>query len=51
MLAWIDYSIPELFNVKSVVLFLMLSFLAYLVSPRSALDKKERDRLVLYIRA
>jgi membrane-associated HD superfamily phosphohydrolase len=47
MLAWIDYSIPKLFNAKSVVLLLVLSFLAYLVSPRSPLDKKERDRLVL----
>ena len=47
MLAWIDYSIPKLFSAKSVVLFLVLSFLAYLVSPRSPLDKKERDRLVL----
>ena len=47
MLAWIDYSIPKLFSAKSVVLLLVLSFLAYLVSPRSPLDKKERDRLVL----
>jgi hypothetical protein len=47
MLAWIDYSIPKFFNAKSVVLILVLSFLAYLVSPRSPLDKKERDRLVI----
>ena len=47
MLAWIDNSIPSLFNAKSVVLFLVLSFLAYLISPRSALEKKERDKLVL----
>ena len=47
MLAWIDYSIPQLFNAKSVVLFLVLVFLAFLVSPFSKLDKKERDRLVL----
>lgn len=47
MLAWIDYSIPRLFNEKSAVLFLVLSFLAYLISPRSPLEKKERDRLVL----
>jgi membrane-associated HD superfamily phosphohydrolase len=47
MLAWIDYSTPKLFNAKSVVLLLVLSFLAYLVSPRSPLDKEERNRLVL----
>jgi len=47
MLAWIDYSIPKLFNAKSVILLLVLIFLAYLISPRSSLDKKERDRLVL----
>ncbi len=47
MLAWIDYSIPRLFNAKSVALFLVLSFLAYLISPRSPLEKKEQDRLAL----
>jgi hypothetical protein len=46
MLAWIDNSTPNLFNVKSVVLFLVLSFLAYLISPCSPLEKKERDRPV-----
>jgi len=47
MLAYNDYSIPKLFNAKSVVLFLVLCFLAYLISPRSPLEKKERDRLAL----
>jgi membrane-associated HD superfamily phosphohydrolase len=47
MFAWIDNSIPSLFNAKSMVLFLVLSFLAHLVSSRSSLEKKERDRLVL----
>lgn len=47
MLAWIDYSVPKLFSAKSVVLVIVFSFLAYLVSSRSPLDKKERDKLVL----
>jgi len=47
MLAWIDFSTPRLFSAKSAVLFLVLCFLAYLISPRSPLEKKERDRLVL----
>jgi hypothetical protein len=47
MLAWIDFSIPKLFNIKSVALFLVLSFLAYLISSRSPLSKPERDRLAL----
>jgi len=47
MLAWIDYSTPKFFNAKSVVLVLVLSFLAYLISSRSPLEKQERDRLAL----
>lgn len=44
---WRDNSAPELFNAKSVFLLLALSFLAYLVSPLSALEKEERKRLSL----
>ena len=47
MLAYIDNSIPQLFSPKSVVLFLVLGFLAYLISPRSSLGKQERDKLAL----
>jgi hypothetical protein len=47
MLAWIDYSIPKFFNAKSIVLLFVLCFLAYLVSPRGPLEKKERDKLEL----
>jgi len=47
MLARIDFSISDLFNAKSAVLFLALCFLAYLISPRSPLENKERDRLAL----
>ncbi len=47
MLAYIDNSIPQLFSAKSVVLFLVLGFLAYLISPRSPLGKQERDKLAL----
>jgi hypothetical protein len=44
---WIIRNEPELFNAKSVFLLLALSFLAYLVSPLSALEKEERKRLTL----
>ena len=44
---WRDNSAPELFNAESVILLLVLIFLAYLVSPYSSLGKAERDRLVL----
>jgi hypothetical protein len=44
---WISHSEPEIFNAKSVFLLLALSFLAYLVSPLSALEKEERKRLTL----
>ena len=47
MLAWIDNRTPQLFSAKSAVLFLVLGFLAYLISPRSSLGKQERDKLAL----
>jgi hypothetical protein len=47
MLAWIDHSIPKFFSGKGIVLILALGFLAFLISPLSPLEKKERDRLAL----
>ncbi len=47
MLAWVDYSVPTFFSVKSVVLILVLGFLSFLISPLSSIENKERDKLAL----
>jgi|SRR5277367_5164867 len=47
MLAWIDYSIPKLYNAKSIFLLVVFLFLAFMVSSLSPLKKQEQDRLVL----
>ncbi len=45
MLAWIDYSIPKLFNEKSVVLAVVFCIMAFFVSPLSPLDRRTQDRV------
>jgi len=49
MLAWIDYSTPQFFNVKSVVLVLVFSCVAFLVSPLSPLERTAQDRFALLV--
>ena len=49
MLAWIDYSTPQFFNAKSVILVLVFSCLAFMVSPLSPLERLSQDRLALFL--
>jgi hypothetical protein len=44
---WVNDSPPGWFDARSVVLLLVMIFLAYLISPWSQMDKQERDRLAL----
>jgi hypothetical protein len=49
MFAWIDYSTPQFFNAKSVVLVLVFSCVAFMVSPLSPLKRTSQDRVALFI--
>ncbi len=45
MFAWIDYSIPKLFNEKSVMLVIAFSIMTFFVSPFSPLNRRFQDRV------
>ena len=47
MLAFIDYSEPQYYNSRTILLLLGLGFLAWLVSPLNAMPPKERAGLLL----
>lgn len=47
MFAYIDYSEPKYYSARSVVLLLVLSFLAYLVSPLNSMRRQEREGLLI----
>ena len=49
MFAWIDYSTPQFFNAKSVILLVVFSCIACLVSPLSPLERPAQDRFALFI--
>jgi len=46
MLAYVDYSLPKLFNEGSVMLLVGFSVMAFFVSPLSPLDRRVQERLV-----
>ena len=46
MFAYIDYSIPKLFNGKSVMLLVAFGIMAFFVSPLSPLERRAQERVV-----
>lgn len=49
MLAWIDYSTPQLYSAKSIILLIVFSCVAFLVSSLSPLERPAQDRFALFI--
>jgi len=47
MFAYIDYNEPRYYSARSILLLLVLGFLAYLVSPLSSMQRKEREGLLV----
>lgn len=49
MLAWYLYPVPEFYNGKSVLLLVLLSSAAFLLSPASPLDRTKQGLLAVWL--